>query len=95
MVRIGLMGFGYWGASLARNFQTAPASTLAGISDTNPERIAEAAALYAGAKTTLSANDLIGDRSLDAIAIATPFRPGSTCGSRSRSRAVPGKLRPW
>jgi predicted dehydrogenase len=72
MLRIGLIGFGYWGASLARNFQTAPASILASISDRNPERMVEAAALYPASTTTSSANDLIGDGALDAIAIATP-----------------------
>jgi len=72
MLRNGLIGFGYWGSSLARNFQTAPASVLASICDSDPERIAQAAALYPGSTTTPSANDLIGDPDLAAIAIATP-----------------------
>jgi len=72
MLRTGLIGFGYWGRNLARNFQTVPSSILAGICDSDPARLAEAGNLYPTVRTVTEAVALIEDPTLDAIAIATP-----------------------
>ncbi len=72
MLRTGLIGFGYWGRNLARNFQTVPSSILGGICDYNPARVAEAGSLYPSVRTVTEVEALIGDPTLDAIAIATP-----------------------
>jgi predicted dehydrogenase len=72
MLRTGLIGFGYWGHILARNFHSVPSSILAGVCDSDPARVAEAGNLYPEARTVTDAKALIGDPKLDAIVIATP-----------------------
>jgi predicted dehydrogenase len=69
-VRIGHAGLGYWGPNLARNF--AEAGELAWLCDLSPDLLAEAAARYPQARTTADFDDLLSDRDLDAVSIATP-----------------------
>ncbi len=72
-VRIGLIGFGYWGPNLARNFHAMPTCELAAICDSNPERLDKAALQYRS--STLYADvDKLLDSDIDAIALATPAR---------------------
>ncbi len=72
MAKIGLIGYGYWGRNLARNFQSNPAAVLARICDADPACLVRAEALQPGVRTTTRAEDLIEDASLDAIVLATP-----------------------
>ena len=37
-VRIGIIGFGYWGPNLTRNFMELPATELVAVADLNPHR---------------------------------------------------------
>ena len=72
MIRIGVIGYGYWGPNLVRNFAEAPGATLVGISDLSADRLAEARRRYPFARMTEQSADLLTDASIDAIAIATP-----------------------
>jgi len=72
-LRIGLIGFGYWGPNLARNFHAIPGCDLAAICDANPERLAKARALYQGAQFVQDVETLLTS-DIDAVAIATPAR---------------------
>ena len=72
MIGIGVIGYGYWGPNLVRNFSEAPGAKLIGISDVRPERIAEAARRYPAGQATESYTDLLIDTKIDAVAIATP-----------------------
>jgi predicted dehydrogenase len=69
-VRIGIVGLGYWGPNLARNFSRL--AELAWICDASPERIERHAGAHPGARTTSSLDDLLDDDELDAVALATP-----------------------
>jgi predicted dehydrogenase len=71
-VRIGLVGLGYWGPNLARNFGGIPESELAWLCDSDAERLAETAQRRPGVRTTTDFDDLIGDDTVDAVVIATP-----------------------
>ena len=33
MINIGVLGYGYWGPNLARNFAETPGTTVAGVAD--------------------------------------------------------------
>ena len=46
MIKIGLIGFGYWGPNLARNFSVNPDLELAAICDFSDERLARARRFY-------------------------------------------------
>ena len=72
MIKVGLIGFGYWGPNLARNFNANPNFELAAISDLSPDRLKSAQRLYPHAQLFNNTEDLFNSNSLDAIAIATP-----------------------
>jgi len=72
MIRIGIIGYGYWGPNLARNFAELPGVTLAGIADTDPAKLEIVRRRYPGVLTTSDFHDLLSDTSIDAIAISTP-----------------------
>jgi predicted dehydrogenase len=72
MINVGLIGFGYWGPNLARNFHHNPFMELAAISDFSAERLETAARLYPQANLYQQAEDIIGNNGIDVVAIATP-----------------------
>jgi len=72
MIKIGLIGYGYWGPNLARNFQNNLHFQLGAICDFAPDRLETAGRLYPGVSLLKEIGDLIDDPDLDVIAIATP-----------------------
>lgn len=72
-IRIGLIGYGYWGPNLARNFHSLPNAHLAAIADADVNRLDEPARLY-NTHTHTDPTELLRDPTLDAIAISTPAR---------------------
>jgi predicted dehydrogenase len=72
MINIGLIGYGYWGPNLARNFQKNHDMKLAAVCDFSPDRLKAAGELYPDARLLNSIDDIINDTTIDAIAIATP-----------------------
>ena len=71
-VSVGVVGLGYWGPNLARNFAALPESELTWICDGSEEQLAQVAPRFPGVRTTTSLDDLLTDPTLDAVAIATP-----------------------
>ena len=72
MINIGLIGYGYWGPNLARNFNNNPDLELSAICDFSADRLEAAGNLYPQAKLLKQAEDIFNDTHLDAVAIATP-----------------------
>lgn len=72
MINIGLIGYGYWGPNLARNFNTNPDLNLAAICDFSEERLETARRMYPQLPVLADEKALFTDDSLDAIAISTP-----------------------
>ena len=72
MIKIGLIGYGYWGPNLARNFENNPDFELSAICDFSPDRLQAAGSLYPQAKALSQVEEIFDDKQLDAIAIATP-----------------------
>jgi len=72
MVNIGVIGYGYWGPNLVRNFAEIPESQVIAVSDLSSERLAKVQARYPQIKTTTDCEDLFKDPKIDAIVIATP-----------------------
>lgn len=72
MIRVGVIGYGYWGPNLVRNFMGAPGATVAAVSDLRAERLTEIHARYPGVKTTTNHAEVFADASIDAVVIATP-----------------------
>src|SRR5215210_5804727 len=74
MLKIGVIGFGYWGPNLVRTFTIPARSRVTTVSDLNPAQCARAAERFPGIHTTKRAHDLFEDTSIDAVLIATPVR---------------------
>ncbi len=69
-MRIGIVGLGYWGPNLARNFDEL--AELAWLCDLSPELRERFAARYPRARVTAEFDDLLADPDLDGVVIATP-----------------------
>jgi predicted dehydrogenase len=71
-VGVGVIGHGYWGPNLVRNFaETAEARVIA-VSDLRPERLAPIRRRFPAVETTTDHRDLLRDSRIEAIAVATP-----------------------
>jgi predicted dehydrogenase len=73
-MKIGVVGLGYWGPNLARNFDRLPDAELAWLCDTSEEALERWGRAFPSARTTSRLDDLLEDDSLDAVAVATPVR---------------------
>jgi predicted dehydrogenase len=71
MINIGVIGYGYWGPNLVRNFSEVPGSRVVAVSDVRPERLAVVQTRYPQVKTITDHRELFKDPCIDAIAIAT------------------------
>lgn len=72
VINIGIVGYGYWGPNLVRNFAETPGASVAAVSDLDTAKLALVQRRFPSARTTTDFRDLIKDPSIDAIAIATP-----------------------
>ncbi len=72
MIRVGVIGYGYWGPNLVRNFMEVDGATVKGVSDLQSRRLQQVEAKYTNVKTTDDYRALLNDPAIDAIAIATP-----------------------
>jgi predicted dehydrogenase len=70
-IRVGVLGCGYWGPKLARNFNAIPGSELCMVGDLREDRLEYVAGLYPGVKVTEDYRKLL-DSQVEAVAIATP-----------------------
>lgn len=72
MIRVGVIGYGYWGPNLVRNCFETRGAQMACVCDLRDDRLAVLASRYPTVKTTRNFRELIEDPSIDAVAIATP-----------------------
>jgi len=71
-VRIGVVGLGYWGPNLARNFAAISGCELTWLCDASLEARDRLAPSFPSAHVTENLDDLLNDPDLDAVALATP-----------------------
>lgn len=72
MIQVGIIGYGYWGINLLRNFSNTPNCTVKYVCDQRTERLAIAQKSYPSVIGTTSVEDLMNDHDLNAVVIATP-----------------------
>jgi len=72
VVNVGLVGFGYWGPNVARNFSQLEGARLSHICDLSEERLARARRLYPHSVATGDLDSVLADPSVDLIVVATP-----------------------
>ncbi len=72
MINVGIVGFGYWGPNVARNFNTTPGAKVVAISDADEKSLQRAAASYPGIRTERECDRLLSAKDIDVVAIVTP-----------------------
>ena len=73
-LRVAVIGAGYWGPNLARNFRASPDWELAAICDLDRARAEKLSGSLGGVPVVTDLAELLADPELDAVAIATPAR---------------------
>jgi predicted dehydrogenase len=71
-IRVGVVGLGYWGPNLARNFDSLPDVELAWCCDAREDRRERLAVVHRSTPFTADLDELLDDPELDAIVLATP-----------------------
>ena len=72
MIKIGIIGFGYWGPNLVRNFNIQTDCRVEYVVDSREERLAVVNKSYPNIQTTTFLDEVIENTEIDAIVVATP-----------------------
>lgn len=71
-VSVGVVGYGYWGPNLVRNFAEQPDARMSAVSDSSIDRLHQAVAHHPNLKVTTDYRDITNDTDIDAVVVATP-----------------------
>jgi len=72
MIRVGVIGYGYWGPNIVRNFQKIDSARVEMICDKSPEMLNRVHKAHPEVKVTSDANEVLTSKHIDAVAIVTP-----------------------
>jgi uncharacterized protein YkwD len=70
MINIAIIGYGYWGPNLVRNFSELPNAKVAAVADLDKSRLEVVARRYPTVRTTTDIQEILGDPAIDAVARA-------------------------
>jgi predicted dehydrogenase len=71
-VRVGVIGYGYWGPNIVRNLSALDNCQLAAVCDKNPAALARASRAYPGVTVTADFSEVLRSPDIDAVAVVTP-----------------------
>ena len=72
MVKLGVIGYGYWGPNIVRNFSSHKDCTVTAVCDNNPGALARVLTQYPNIRLMTNADDIVRSPEIDAVAIVTP-----------------------
>lgn len=72
MIRVGVIGYGYWGPGIVRNFHAAEGCEVAMICDRSADALKRAQRVYPGIAVTTDPCDIMTAKDIDAVAVVTP-----------------------
>ena len=72
MIKIGVIGYGYWGPNIVRNFAAVDGARVVAVSDKNQDVIKKITDAFPNVQTTANPDDLLTSPEIDLIAIVTP-----------------------
>jgi predicted dehydrogenase len=72
MLRVGVIGYGYWGPNIVRNFHRSSGSRVEIVCDKSPEMLRRVGEAYPDIKTTSNCSDILSSPEVDAVAVVTP-----------------------
>ena len=72
VVRIGVIGYGYWGPNIVRNLSSLDGCELVAVCDRSPAALKRASKAYPGVQVTTDSGDVLRSPEIDAVAVVTP-----------------------
>ena len=72
-LKVGIIGAGYWGPNLVRNFSEAPGADIVAVADLDPERLGALHKRFPAVRTTTDHRELLNDPAIDAVCVVTPI----------------------
>ena len=72
MLKLGVLGYGYWGPNVVRNFASQPDCRVVTICDTNPKAVAQALRHHPAVHATSNPDEVMRSSEIDAVAVVTP-----------------------
>ncbi|MGH7782220.1 MAG: Gfo/Idh/MocA family protein [Candidatus Binatia bacterium] len=72
MIRVGVIGYGYWGPNIVRNLHGLDSTCVAAVCDMNPNALARVRKAYPGVKTCSDPAEILASSEIDAVAVITP-----------------------
>jgi predicted dehydrogenase len=72
MIQVGVIGYGYWGPNIVRNFQATEGFQVHSLCDTNPEALQRAKRIHPSVNFTRDLSDITQSTSIDVVAVVTP-----------------------
>ena len=72
MIRMGVIGYGYWGPNIVRNFNSTEGSKVVAVCDLSEDKAKRAGKAHQDIKVTTSVDELITASDVDAVAVITP-----------------------
>ncbi|MGH2451392.1 MAG: Gfo/Idh/MocA family protein [Candidatus Limnocylindria bacterium] len=72
-LKVGVIGAGYWGPNLIRNFSEAPGASAVAVADLDPQRLTTIQKRFPAIRTTTDHRELLADPEIDAICVVTPI----------------------
>lgn len=72
MINIGVVGYGYWGPNIVRNFQSLNPGCVKSVSDLKPKALERVKKSYPSVHATSDCNEILTSPDIDAVAVVTP-----------------------
>ncbi len=73
-IRVGLVGCGYWGPNLIRNFRSLPECSVEMMCDVDEKRLTHLSSLYPEVETSVDYKHMLNGVGIDAVVVATPVK---------------------
>jgi predicted dehydrogenase len=71
-VRVGIIGYGYWGPNIVRNFHGLDSCDVVAVCDKSPDALRRAGRAYPNIQLTTDFSEILQSPDIDAVAIVTP-----------------------
>ncbi|MDR2017698.1 MAG: Gfo/Idh/MocA family oxidoreductase [Syntrophobacterales bacterium] len=72
MIKIGVIGYGYWGPNIVRNFNGIDGTRVVSVCDKNPDALTKVNKTYPTIKTISDPDEMLTSPEIDAVAVITP-----------------------
>ncbi len=72
MIKIGVIGYGYWGPNIVRNFNSAEGAQVTAVCDKNIETLKKLTLTNPGIKTVTTVQEIVASPEIDVVAVVTP-----------------------